>query len=100
MLTQIRSYPGSEMKILHVIKEKDHYLALSTALGQREDSSNDITLLLIHDAVLTREDSLKGLKVLALKDDAEARGTKPTYPLVDYQEMLKLIFDSEKVICW
>jgi sulfur relay protein TusB/DsrH len=88
------------MKILHVIKEKDHDLALSTALGQREDSSNDITLLLIHDAVLTREDSLEGLKVLALKDDAGARGIKPVFPLIDYQEMLKLIFDSDKVICW
>jgi hypothetical protein len=37
---------------------------------------------------------------MMLKDDAAARGVNPPYPTVDYNGMLELIFDSEKVICW
>lgn len=91
------------MKTLHIIKEKDHALAVSTArdlAGQPSATENDLTILLIHDAVLTAEDSLKGLRVMVLKDDAAARAVELPYPSVDYNGMLKLIFDSDKVICW
>ncbi|MFQ5956957.1 MAG: hypothetical protein ACE5KK_04220 [Candidatus Brocadiales bacterium] len=91
------------MKTLHIIKEKDHVLAISTVREQAEQSSmagNDLTVLLIHDAVLTEEDRLKGLGVMVLKDDAAARSVEPPYPSVDYDGMLKLVFDSDKVICW
>ncbi|MFQ5862869.1 MAG: hypothetical protein ACE5IC_07075 [Candidatus Brocadiales bacterium] len=91
------------MKTLHIIKEKDHALAISTAVdqaGQPSVAENSLTILLIHDAVLTTEDSLKGLRAVVLRDDAVARAVKPPYPSVDYAGMLKLIFDSDKVICW
>lgn len=96
------------MKVLHIVKAKDHGLALSTAIGQAEEPSNEVTLLLVHDAVLwnpphppqTDWTGWKNLRVCALKSDVEARGIQSSYPLIDYQEMLRLIFDSEKVICW
>jgi sulfur relay protein TusB/DsrH len=96
------------MKILHVIKTKDHALAAATVRDQAGllSASENLTVLLIHDAVLTTEDSLKELgaganvSVIMLKDDAAARGVNPPYPTVDYNGMLELIFDSEKVICW
>ena len=91
------------MKTLHIIREKDHALAISTVRDQTKlphVSENNLTVLLIHDAVLTTEDRLKGLRIMVLKDDAAARAVEPPYPSVDYDGMLKLIFDSDNVICW
>ena len=88
------------MKILHIIRDKGHELALSTALAQSTDISQKVTLLLIHDAVLTRAETLKGLETFALKDDVEARGVKSEYPLLDYKGMLGLVFESDRVITW
>ncbi len=93
-------------KILHIIREKDHTLAASAVRDQAGllPASENLTVLLIHDAVLSAEGSLKelgaGVSVIMLKDDAAARGVNPPYPTVDYNGMLELIFDSEKVICW
>ncbi len=92
------------MKTLHVIKEKNHALAISTAVDQAGKNSaagnGHLAVLLIHDAVLTAEDRLKGLETVVLKDDAAARAVELPYPSIDYDEMIKLIFDSDKVICW
>ncbi|HHT9119843.1 MAG TPA: DsrH/TusB family sulfur metabolism protein [Candidatus Hypogeohydataceae bacterium YC41] len=92
------------MKILHIVREKGHELALSTALSQSiNEGIQKVTVLLIHDAVLTNKDSaalLGGMEVFALKDDVEARGVKASYPLLDYEGMLRLIFESDKVITW
>ncbi|HLA37502.1 MAG TPA: DsrH/TusB family sulfur metabolism protein [Candidatus Brocadiales bacterium] len=93
------------MKILHIIRDKGHELALSTALAQATDLTQKVALLLIHDAVLTRAETLKGLEVFALKDDVEARGVGDVVrlrrmPLLDYNGMLELIFESDKVIAW
>ncbi|MEK7822054.1 MAG: DsrH/TusB family sulfur metabolism protein [Planctomycetota bacterium] len=88
------------MKILHIIRDKGHELALSTALAQSTDISQKVTLLLIHDAVLTRAETLKGLETFALKDDVEARGVKSEYPLLDYKGMLGLVFESDRVVTW
>lgn len=95
------------MKTLHIIREKDHALAISTARDQAGPASaagNELAVLLIHDAVLTGEDCLGGLNatvtVMALKDDAAARAVESPYPSIDYDGMLKLVFDSDKVICW
>ncbi|MCP4365937.1 MAG: hypothetical protein GY800_11655 [Planctomycetes bacterium] len=94
------------MKILHVIKKRDHALAAATVRDQARllPATENLTVLLIHDAVLTTDDSLRelgaGVSVMILKDDAAARGVDSPYPSVDYNGMLKLIIDSEKVICW
>ncbi|MEE9200091.1 MAG: DsrH/TusB family sulfur metabolism protein [Candidatus Brocadiales bacterium] len=97
------------MKTLHIIREKDHALAISTARDQAGPASaagNELAVLLIHDAVLTGEDRLGGLSatvtvtIMVLKDDAAARAVESPYPSIDYDGMLKLVFDSDKVICW
>ncbi|HHT9132375.1 MAG TPA: DsrH/TusB family sulfur metabolism protein [Candidatus Tripitaka californicus] len=93
------------MKILHIIREKGHELAISTALAQSTEASQKVTLLLIHDAVLTRAETLKGLETFALKDDVEARGVGDVVrlrrmPLLDYKGMLGLVFESDRVITW
>jgi sulfur relay protein TusB/DsrH len=98
------------MKMLYIIREKGHELALSTALAMNQSGSGQaqpvrrtqITLLLIHDAVLTGTDALKGLEAFALREDVEARGVgaRCNVPLRDYDGMLELIFESDKIITW
>ncbi len=89
------------MKILHIIKDKSHELALATARAQSlTGGAQKVAMLFIHDGVLTQADALGGLEAFALKDDVEARGVTVSYPLVDYQGMLRLIFESDKVITW
>ena len=98
--------PYNFMKILHIIRDKGHELAISTALAQAtlggQGIAQEVAILLIHDAVLTNSDTLKGLKVFALKDDVEARGVgaRCNVPLLDYKGMLGLVFESDRVITW
>ena len=86
------------MRILHIIKIKNDILALSMAKEQA--LGKDVSILLLHDAVLTDKVQLNGSKAFACKDDVLARGVEMPCQLVDYQEIVNLIFDNEKVISW
>ncbi len=86
------------MRILHIVKTKHDTLAFSIAKEQA--LSNDVSILLLHDAVLIDKGKLNGLKAFACKDDVLARGIETQYQLLDYPEIVNLIFDNEKVISW
>ncbi len=89
------------MKTLYIVKEKSGF---SYLLKLYEDSqtktSNEIVFLLIHDAVLTESECKKDFKVFVCKDDLKARGVSTLSDTLDYNQMLKLIADCDKVICW
>ncbi|MGR3310683.1 MAG: DsrH/TusB family sulfur metabolism protein [Candidatus Brocadiales bacterium] len=93
------------MRILHIVKNKHDTLSFSMAKGQALD--NDVSILLLHDAVLVDRSQLNGLKVFACKDDVLARGIgmqsghlSGAWVVVNYPEIVNLIFDNEKVISW
>jgi sulfur relay protein TusB/DsrH len=86
------------MRILHIVKNKIDTLAFSMAKEQA--LANDVSILLLHDAVLADKAQLNGLKVFACTDDVLARGIETQNRLIDYQEIVNLVFDSEKVISW
>ncbi len=86
------------MRILHIVKNKHDTLSFSMAKGQALD--NDVSMLLLHDAILVDRGQLNGLKVFACKDDVLARGIETQCQLIDYPEIVNLIFDNEKVISW
>lgn len=86
------------MRILHIVKTKNDTLAFSIAKEQA--TSNDVSVLLLHDAVLIDKGKLNGLKVFACKDDVLARGIETQCKQVDYQEIVNFIFDNEKIISW
>lgn len=86
------------MKILHMIRRSDdayplEMMALQAAEGQQ------ITLLLLHDAVL-KPPAPSGVAVVACKEDAAARGAPATVPRVGYDDMVRLIFEHDSVINW
>ncbi len=62
--------------------------------------SGEVTLLLIHDAVLIGPSLIKTFNVFACSDDVKARGINTPVNTLDYKQMLKLIADCDKAICW
>lgn len=86
------------MRILHIVKSK--YDTLAFSMAKEQASSNDVSILLLHDAVLIDKGKLNGLKAFACKDDVLARGIETKCQQVDYLEIVNLIFSNEKVMSW
>ncbi|MFQ6055636.1 MAG: sulfurtransferase complex subunit TusB [Methanosarcinales archaeon] len=87
------------MKILHIFRNiKDN--AIDIALEQSK--TNDIGILLMHDAVLSNFKEISSCKVYALSEDVKARNISLPAEVkkVNYEEMVKLIFEYDKVISW
>ncbi len=62
--------------------------------------AREVTLLLIHDAVLIEPNLINNFKIFACSDDVKARGINTPFCTLDYKQMLKLIADCDKAICW
>lgn len=89
------------MKILHIFRNiKDN--AIDIALEQSK--TNDIGILLMHDAVLSNFKAivLSSCKVYVLSEDVKARNISLPAEVkqVNYEDMVKLIFEYDKVISW
>ncbi len=89
------------MNILFIIKEKSdlNYLLKFYDKSQTK-TPNEITLLFIHDAVFIESNLFDDFKVFACNDDVKARGINTTFDTLGYKQVLKLIADNDKVICW
>lgn len=85
------------VEILHLIKEHGDSIALEVV---REQSKNrDVAVLFIQDGVLDADDV--GLDVVyASRPDVEARGILSSGRLLDYPQIMELIFACGKTICW
>ncbi|MCK5660111.1 MAG: hypothetical protein KAH86_02045 [Methanosarcinales archaeon] len=102
------------MSILHIIRNRNDSIALDTIRLQSEsgegDGNGDVGVLLIHDAVLDIADGVAsvfpaGAKLHALSSDCDARAISQVdeacaCDCVDYDAMLQLIFEYDKVITW
>ncbi|MBI2304921.1 MAG: hypothetical protein HYU86_09280 [Chloroflexi bacterium] len=101
------------MRILHILRNLDEKPVLSRAEGpvlsraegpvltiirEHLKQGHQVTLLLLHDAVLGNfpvETS-----TFACLEDVRARGGKTNHPTLDYDDILRLIFDNERTISW
>ncbi len=89
------------MNLLFIVKEKkDLNFLLSMYEKSQTGTTNKITILLIHDAVLVESISNNDFRLFACNDDVKARGVDTLFNTLDYVQMLKLIVDCDKVICW
>lgn len=86
-----------EMKFLHLVRSLEEERAYSL-MRQQQERGDEITLVLLGDAVLKKV-PLQG-KILSCKADVAARGGKTTYPTIDYDEIVRLIFQADRVISW
>lgn len=85
------------MKVLHIIRSKDDQLAqrFIDQIGHLDDSEQ--TLLLIQDGVYMMP---KGPRVLVCAEDVLARGIETDVELVDYDRIVEMVFEADKVITW
>ena len=84
------------MKILHIIKNPDERKAFEIAKIQAK--KNEIGILLIQDGVLGNL-SFDFAKTYISDADVKARNLK-VEGTIDYDEMIKLIFEYDRVISW
>lgn len=82
-------------KILHILKKKEDRFPLD--IIQKEAGSNEVTVLLIQEAVDLDLNGW-GAKVFVLSDDAGE--SKSVYPRVGYKEMLDFILNADAVVTW
>ena len=84
-------------KILHIIKDLNDPAPIDIAKKQAD--SNEIGLLFIHDAVLG-DLSSDFAKVYVLDADVRARNLNIEGEIIDYDEMIRLLFEYDKVVSW
>ncbi|HZR47127.1 MAG TPA: hypothetical protein VFA47_10510 [Candidatus Manganitrophaceae bacterium] len=82
-------------KILHILKKKEDRFPLD--IIQKEAGPNEVTVLLIQEAV-DLDLNGSGAKVFVLSDDAGE--SKLAYPRVGYKEMLDFILNADTVVTW
>lgn len=87
------------MKILHLMRQLHDQSALDIISRQAADPHHEVAVLLLHDAVYVPP-SLAGAELYACKDDVMARGLETSGKLLDYTEMIDLIFAAERVVVW
>jgi sulfur transfer complex TusBCD TusB component (DsrH family) len=81
-------------KILYLVKDPDpirtDLLVPDQALGR------EVSVVLLQDGVTLTD--LPMNRVYALSDDVRARHITPTYPVVSYADVLRMMFEADAVI--
>jgi len=85
------------VKVLHVIRSNDDPLARRIIDDIRRDNGTEQTLVLVQDGVYMKPE---GLRVFACSDDVRARGVETDVPLVEYDQIIDMVFGHDRVITW
>lgn len=85
------------MRILHILRQIHEEGVLAVAERQRA-SGHQVTLILLQDAVLSRP-RFEG-EIYACAEDVKARTGQVLYPTLDYDGIVRMIFEHERVISW
>lgn len=83
-------------QVLNIIRRRDDEEAVGVA--RQQSAQGGVSLLYIHDAVYRAPDS--DLPTFASRLDVEARGVASGCRLLSDEEIVDLIFEHERVICW
>jgi sulfur relay protein TusB/DsrH len=86
------------MKVLHIIRSSDDPLAKRVIADISGAAGAEQTLLLMQDGVYTNPQG--AANVFACSDDVAARGVTTDIPLVEYDRIVEMIFENDKVITW
>jgi sulfur relay protein TusB/DsrH len=85
------------MKVLHIIRNNDDLLARRIIEEIQNLDHPDQALLMIQDGVYVRPGTLRAF---ACADDVRARGVETDLELVDYDRIVEMVFEYDKVITW
>lgn len=83
-------------RVLNIIRRRDDDEAVEIA--REQTALGEVSLLYLHDAVYRAPEP--DMPTFASRPDVEARGVESRCRLLSDEEVVKLIFDCEKVICW
>lgn len=90
------------MKVLHIIRKKGEGFPRDVISEHRK--TEKVSVLLVQDAVFLfaglRDGAGPGMATYACKDDLVARGMDPGPGALSYQEMVSLIWENDRVVCW
>lgn len=84
------------MSILHLVRDPDDQRAFATIEAQA--AATDVTVIYLQDAVY--RDPVPGVRTLACARDWQARQPKTTCEQIDYDEIIELIAQHDRVITW
>ena len=86
------------VKVLHIIRSNGDSLArrMIDEIAAGIDSAEQ-TLLLMQDGVYMQPPDMK---VFASADDVRARGIATDVALVEYVQIVEMVFEHDKVITW
>ena len=86
------------IKVLHIIRSNGDSLARRTIddIAANVDGAEQ-SLLLMQDGVYMQPPDMKAF---AGADDGRARGIKTDVALVEYDKIVEMIFEHDKVITW
>jgi len=85
-------------RILHVLKDANPTEALRVISKEASGSVQDLSVLLIQEAVRLQPDL--PVKIYVLEEDAKKRGMKVAFEPINYAKMLDLILTSHSVVVW
>lgn len=85
------------MKVLHLLRSIDDERAMATARSHAREQA--ASLVLLQDAVLGRVEGFAG-PVYACAEDTAARGKGGEYTEIDYEGIVRLLFEHDRVIVW
>ncbi len=85
-------------RILHILKEINPTEALAIIAKQVKQPSQELSVLLIQEAVRLHPDL--PVKIYVLEEDARTRGVTSRFETIAYSKMLDLIFSSDSVVIW
>jgi sulfur transfer complex TusBCD TusB component (DsrH family) len=81
-------------KILYLVK---HSLSAHADVFVSDQTPNsEVSVVLLQDGVTRTH--LAAHRVYALSDDVAARHVTPSYPVISYTDMLRMIFEADAVI--
>ena len=83
-------------RVLNIIRRRDDEEAVKMA--KEQSARGEVSLLYLHDAVYRLPEP--ELPTYASLLDTEARGVESPCRLVSDEEIVRLMFEHERVICW
>ena len=85
------------MKVLHLIRNSDDRLPEQIRRAIERIDGVEQTLVLIQDGVYAVPPSVSAY---ACAEDVRARGVQTDLELVDYEHIVRMIFEHDRVFTW
>lgn len=86
------------VRIFHILKDNNPTEALAAISKEAKKSAQNLSVLLIQEAVRLNPDL--PVKIFVLEEDARKRGIASEFESIQYEKMLDLILTSDSVIVW